>query len=139
MPTQTEINGGMGLDQILGTEAPAEVFASLKSTAVDDLDNSLNPNVEGGISELLEMFLNAPDDDQGLIADAICDLLSHSKTKIDTAISDDLDAQQAFRDEQEEIDLTSQILPTDLQPELLDLVTTDAFKTAVAQSDEISG
>lgn len=132
MVTETDIKNGMGLDEIIGSDAPETVFGSLKSDAMNKLEQSLNPRVPGGVTELLDMFVHTPSTDQGIVADAICALLEQMKGDLDNTIQSDLTAQTAVKDEQEAIDLTSQILPTEvLQPNLLNLVTTPAFKAAI--------
>lgn len=131
MPTQEEINNGMTLDEILGSDAPADVFGSLKSKVLDELDASLNDRVPGGISDLVNKLL-AGDGDPAIVADALAAELTKFKTAIDEQIETDLTIQTDLKTERAAIDLTTQILPQNvLQPELLDIVTTDSFKEVV--------
>lgn len=134
MPTLEEINTGMGLDEILGSDAPPEVFGSLKDRSIHAFDDSLNERVEGGISELLERLLTTTDTvEQQRIADALTAELSNHTTTLDNVIDADLTAQVDLKTKREAIDLTMVILPDQvLQPELLDIVTTDQFKELTA-------
>lgn len=131
MPTEDEINSGMSLDEILGSDAPSEVFGSLKSTVLSDLDDSLNDRVPGGISSLMQRLMNN-EGDPAIVADALAAELTKFKMKIDEQIETDLTVQADLKTERAAIDLTTQILPANvLQPELLDIVTTDSFKDIV--------
>lgn len=131
MATQTDINNGMSLDEILGSDAPAEVFGSLKDPTIKDLDDSLNSRVPGGISELLKR-LQTPGENVQLVADALVAELQSFTTDIDNVIDSDLAVQTDLKQERATVDLTSVILPEQvLQPELLEIVTTDQFKKIV--------
>jgi hypothetical protein len=132
MPTASDINKGMSLDEIIGSDAPKEVFGALRSTAVKDLNDSLNPRVPGGISELLDRLLNGDSNDEELVGDALAAaILEHHET-IDSTIAADLEVQAELIRNQQLNDLASGILPQAvLNPLLLDMVTTDKFKEIV--------
>ena len=131
MPTQTDINTGMSLDEILASDAPADVFAALKDDTINKLDDSLNKRVPGGISELMERLLD-PKETTQIIADALIAELASFTADIDGVIGADLSVQDNLRKDREAIDLTSVILPQEvLQPELLEIVTTDQLKEVI--------
>lgn len=128
MASLDEIKQGLGLDQILAREMPEQVYAALKSPALKQAQAVLDPDVDDNINRLIDSLLSA-EADAGLLADAIAARLNDAAEQIDLAIQSDLDAQSEVRSKQDVVDLTTQILPSEVQtPELLDLVTTETFK-----------
>jgi hypothetical protein len=137
MPTLDDINIGMTLDEILGSDAPAEVFGALKDRTIHRFAESLDERAPGGISELLQQLLAAAPADQQRYADALMSEITKHTSGIDDVIDADLSTQAYLQAQREVIDLTTVILPDQvLQPELLDIVTTDEFKETVAAYGE---
>jgi hypothetical protein len=132
-PTLDEIKAGMSLNEILGSDAPSDVYGSLKSTSVHALDDSLNPRVPGGVSSLMEQLAAETDPTrQQEIADAICaELLGH-KDNINADINTDLAAQAVVVGEKDSAELVSQIVPIEIKnTDLFNIVATDNFKTII--------
>lgn len=129
MPTSTDINNGLGLDEIIAFDAPDDTFASLKSKTVERLNKSLNPNVSGGIADLFKQLLGKTSGGQPLIADAIAAELAEFTAVLDEQIAADLAAQEVIINEQEAVSLAANIIPREpSQTQLLELVTTPQFR-----------
>jgi hypothetical protein len=134
MAIQADIKNGMGLDEIIGSSAPASVYGSLKSDVATKISDSFNPLISSGITDLFYQLI-LPGADQQIIADAMSASLDKMIANLNASSDADLAGQAVIKADQESIDLTSQLLPSAvLQPELLDLVTTQAFKDAVAET-----
>ncbi len=129
MPNASDINKGMTLDEIVGSDIPAEAFAALKSPAVKELNASLNPRVPGGISDLVDRLVTGDSDEEELVADALVAAIEEYKEAIDAAIAADLIVQADLTRDQQLNDLAAGILPQAvLNPQLLEMVTTSKFK-----------
>lgn len=137
MVTVEQIKAGMGLEEILSRQMPDTIYGALKSAVPGQVSQALDPTTAKSIDPLISLLIKGSKDD-AVIASAVEAALYNLSVDLDNVIAADLLAQQQFRDNQETIDLTSQILPSEVQtPDLLEMVTTDEFKQIVG-SESVS-
>lgn len=133
--TVDEINSGLTFDQLIGSNITPDAYGSLVSSAPKKLDDSLNPQVPGGISELIAMF-NTPGKATQQVVDALVDALNKQALTINTQIQADLSVQQSIRDTLAAIDLATHVLPAtaNATSPLFNLVATDTLKSIALSS-----
>lgn len=131
--TVDQINAGLTFDQLIGSNITSDAYGSLVSSAAQRLDDSLNPRVPGGVSELVAMF-NTPGKATQQVVDALVDALNNQASALNTQIQADLSVQQTIRDTSAAVDLATHILPanTTVPSTLFNLVATDTLKAIAA-------
>lgn len=136
--TTPDVTKGMGLDEILANDHPAVVFGALQSTIPQEIALSLNPQVSGGVAELLKL-LDKPDADVDTIVAAIADQIAQLGNKLTSQITADLDAQDMTRKEASTVDIVDSLFPSDVADQsktsktLVDLVASPTLKGIASQ------
>jgi ABC-type transporter Mla subunit MlaD len=128
MPDINTIEQGLGLDSLIGSNAPAEAFGALTSNVASKVATALGPYSKTGVIAKLNEIATNTDRPQQLV-DALVRSLNDMAATLDNQIQADLTAQQSIRQSQQVDDLATQIIPaiSGTSP-LFDLVTTPSFK-----------
>jgi hypothetical protein len=133
MPTPNVLSG-MGLEELLLYQDQPDLFGSLTSTVCQEIAGSLNPNIPGGITDLLASAETAGAAEQDRIIAAIGDSVKKFVDRIDATIQSDLDAQELARGAATQSTLIDSIVPEANEPlsPLINLVATDTFRKIIS-------
>lgn len=125
---------GMGLEELLLYQNQPGLFSALTSDVTEQIQASLNPNIPGGISEMIARAETAPFAERERLVDAVDAQIRALIDQVEAVITSDLQAQEAARSIASSDTLIDSIVPEDgeqLSP-LIDLVATDTFRQIIA-------
>lgn len=141
MPTEDDIKNGMTFEELLasGTDS-SDTYTSLLTDLVDQLEFVTSPGVDSEVNTLIEQLVNSNNEqEQHLIANALCDKLSQFTESLDDAIGDDLSAQQVERAKLSNLNIAASLIPPETikNTQLFDTIATPAFKKIVETNGQV--
>lgn len=135
MATEIEIKNGMTFEELLISGSDSEdTYGCLLTDLVDQIELATSPGVDSEINVLMEQLVSSTnEDEQHLIANAICDKLAAFTSQIDDLIDKDLDAQQGLREQMLTLNIAAALIPPTgtRNSKLFDQIATDTFKEII--------
>lgn len=125
------VNGGMSFEEILEVGDDDELYQALISDLIERLEFDTTTNTASTFNTLVEELINGDDEQQARAADAISQICEQWEAEIDEIIDSDLDAQDARRQQLENLNIAAEIDPeaTNIrESQLYELIATDEFK-----------
>lgn len=136
-----DIENGMTFEELLATGTDtSSLYSSLLVDLIDQIELVTSPNVASDLNKLVEELIAAEgnNEEQTLIVNAICDILTKFTGSIDDCIQTDLRAQEDARKKLDALNITASLIPPEIsnasESELFNTIATDEFKSIVKET-----
>jgi hypothetical protein len=135
MASNNDIINGMTFEELLHAESDSEsTYSALIVDLVDQIELMTSPGVDSDLNVLVEQMLHAVnEDEQHLVANALCDKLNKITQMVDQVISDDLDSQLADREQLNNLNIAAALIPPETvrNTKLFETIASEQFKKIV--------